>query len=154
MRRLDSLILPPQPGTYALCLSLDHPCMLQVGALGAFHFPAGLYVYAGSARGPGGLRGRLGRHLRGGVKLRWHIDYLRACARLVDLAYDIQAVQGSPLPASLECRWSQALARLPGAAIPVVRFGASDCHSGCPAHLVAFPGGLSPESLREVCQGY
>jgi Uri superfamily endonuclease len=36
----------------------------------------------------------------------------------------------------LECAWSQALAELPTAGIPVPRFGASDCHSGCKAHLV------------------
>jgi len=39
----------------------------------------------------------------------------------------------------LECLWSQALAKLPDARISAPKFGASDCRSGCCAHLVAFP---------------
>jgi hypothetical protein len=38
----------------------------------------------------------------------------------------------------LECGWSQALLALPGACVPAAGFGASDCCSGCPAHLVHF----------------
>jgi Uri superfamily endonuclease len=40
---------------------------------------------------------------------------------------------------SLECVWSQALAALPGATIPVRGLGSSDCRSGCGAHLVQLP---------------
>ena len=44
----------------------------------------------------------------------------------------------------LECVWSQALLELPGASAPVRGFGASDCHSGCEAHLVFF---VQPQDL-------
>ncbi|MGQ4892793.1 MAG: GIY-YIG nuclease family protein [Candidatus Njordarchaeia archaeon] len=38
----------------------------------------GLYLYVGSAMGPGGLERRLMRHRRKEKKLKWHIDYLTA----------------------------------------------------------------------------
>jgi Uri superfamily endonuclease len=126
--------LPDNPGTYAVHLRLLNDQLLQIGRLGIFSFPAGEYVYSGSAFGPGGLRARLGRHLRGRGKPHWHIDYLRGAARVLGAWYSLSAH-------SLECQWSQALAELPGAFIPAPRFGASDCHSGCRAHLVAFSAG-------------
>jgi Uri superfamily endonuclease len=38
--------------------------------------PAGRYLYCGSAKGPGGLKARLSRHMRRGKSVRWHIDRL------------------------------------------------------------------------------
>jgi len=63
-------------GLYLLLLELDHvidPVIAgQRLALGP-----GLYVYVGSACGPGGLRARLARHLCGRRRrLHWHIDKL------------------------------------------------------------------------------
>jgi Uri superfamily endonuclease len=52
-------------GTYALLLKLDKQERITVGRLGTFGFPAGYYLYVGSALGPGGLRARLARHRRG-----------------------------------------------------------------------------------------
>lgn len=130
--------LPVQTGTYALILELGESRTLEIGRLGVFHFPAGFYVYMGSARGPGGLRGRLRRHLRGDGKCHWHIDYLAAMAIVrgyVILVFGTEEADFWPT----ECAWSQTLIALPNAAIPALRFGASDCQSGCPAHLVHFP---------------
>ncbi|HIQ09546.1 MAG TPA: DUF123 domain-containing protein, partial [Anaerolineaceae bacterium] len=61
---MPSPMLPSTPGAYALALRLERPVGLRVGALGVWDFPEGVYVYLGSARGPGGIRARLGRHLR------------------------------------------------------------------------------------------
>ncbi len=131
--------LPIQPGTYALILELSAPQDLQIGRLGRFHFPAGVYVYLGSARGPGGIRARLGRHLRGGTKTRWHIDYLRASARVAGYGFQVQdASQKTAI--HLECQWSQEMVKLPSAVTLVKKFGASDCDSGCQAHLVFLSG--------------
>jgi Uri superfamily endonuclease len=130
--------LPVRTGIYALILELSESRKLEIGRLGAFNFPAGFYVYLGSARGPGGLRGRLRRHLRGDGKCHWHIDYLAALAVVrgyVVLEFGMEKA-GFELT---ECAWSQALFATPNAAIPAPRFGASDCKSGCPAHLVHFP---------------
>ena len=56
--------LPASPGAYAIVLNLPYQVSLRVGRLGEAVFPAGSYIYCGSALGPGGLRSRLGRHLR------------------------------------------------------------------------------------------
>ncbi len=122
--------LPPRPGAYALLLRLEHDRELTVGRLGRFRFLAGVYAYVGSARGPGGLAARIARHLRHPKPLRWHVDYLRACARPVA----VWLAEGSQ---RRECAWAAALARMDDASLPVPRFGASDCR--CPAHLVHFP---------------
>jgi len=112
-----------------LVLRLPRPTTIGVGRLGRVRFPAGWYVYAGSARGPGGLAARISRHLRSPKPLRWHVDYLRVDAQPVQIWYALGARRR-------ECSWAQALSGLPGASIPVPHFGASDCH--CPAHLVHF----------------
>ena len=58
------------PGSYVLVLHIS-----RVAQLGAHGSKAGFYCYADSARGPGGLRARLSRHLRQHKKPHWHIDY-------------------------------------------------------------------------------
>ncbi len=112
-----------------LILRLPRPTAIGVGRLGHFRFPAGWYAYAGSARGPGGLVARVSRHLRSPKPSRWHVDYLRAFARPVEIWYTVGTRKW-------ECVWAQALSELAGASIPVAGFGASDCR--CPAHLVHF----------------
>lgn len=119
-----------RPGTYALILSLPHSVAdICVGRLGRFRFPAGWYVYVGSARGPGGLAARLARHLRLPKPLHWHIDYLRARTSPVEIWYAIGTQK-------LECVWARALLSLSGTSVPVPRFGASDCR--CSTHLIHF----------------
>lgn len=120
---------PAAPGDYVLWLALDRPFRLSIGRLGAFDFPAGRYAYVGSARGPGGLSGRLKHHLAPVARPHWHADYLRAAATLEDVWW----LAGDQ---PLEHRWAAALAELPGAEMPAPRFGASDCR--CPSHLYRF----------------
>jgi len=124
--------LPVSPGTYALHLLVSRARLIGIGRLGQYRVPIGDYFYLGSARGAGGLRARVGRHLRGDGALHWHIDTLRAAAEVREVFYTVTDIP-------LECLWSQTLAQLPEAFIPVPHFGASDCRSGCGAHLVAFP---------------
>jgi Uri superfamily endonuclease len=136
--------LPAEAGSYALHLQLAFPQLIRVGKLGAYDFPAGEYVYLGSAHGSGGLRARVGRHLRVEKPRHWHIDYLLARAGLLGLCWVVS-------PTRLECSWSQALTRLPTARLPIPGFGASDCrsHAGnCRAHLLSFPCRISP---AEIC---
>lgn len=126
-------MLPDRSGTYVLILRLPRLATIGVGRLGRFPFPAGWYAYAGSAHGPGGLAARISRHLRLPKPLHWHVDYVRAYARPVEVWYTIGNQKR-------ECTWARALSGLPGASIPVPRFGASDCH--CPAHLIHFTAPL------------
>jgi len=114
-------------GTYALGLSLDRARLLIVGRLGRFIFPAGYYLYSGSALGPGGLPARLARHGRREKHLHWHIDYLLEQARLVETWTTLSARRW-------ECVWARALLQMAGAQIVAPRFGASDCR--CPTHLI------------------
>ncbi len=134
---------PRLAGSYALFLLLPTRVQIPVGRLGEQVFPSGQYLYLGSARGSGGLRARMRHHLGLAAKCHWHIDWLRSYFRLSSVWYVVE-------PDGMECAWSQALAGLPGAYIPARGFGASDCHSGCAAHLVGFLPG-APVSLIEDC---
>lgn len=117
----------PGKGTYALVLHLEGREEITVGKLGTFTFPAGYYIYVGSALGPGGLEARLARHRRRDKKLRWHIDYLLERAQLVE-------VWSAASTARLECLWAQAAQELPVGEVPVPGFGSSDCR--CLSHLI------------------
>jgi Uri superfamily endonuclease len=92
-----------------------------IGRLGKFGFPAGRYVYSGSAKH--GLDARIARHLRRRKSLRWHIDYLLSApgVAVVDV---IRSRRG-------ECALNRAV---PGRVV-AVGFGASDCRAGRSAHL-------------------
>lgn len=140
MDRISLDDLPAGPGSYALLLSLRAPVCLMVGRLGKFQFPAGDYLYLGSAHGPGGLGARLRHHMRVAGHPHWHLDWLRPHADLLGGWF-------ATGPGPLECAWSQALLRLPGVTVPVPGFGAADCRSGCPAHLISLPEGWR---MREV----
>ncbi len=119
--------LPESRGTYALLLELIPGTEITVGRLGTFLFPAGYYVYIGSAFGGGGLAARLARHHRRYKKLFWHIDYLLAHARIVDITTDASGKR-------LECAWARMMLGMPGVRIVARRLGASDCK--CPSHLL------------------
>lgn len=116
-------------GSYLLGMRLDEDVLLAIGRLGRFAFPAGYYVYAGSARGPGGLSARLARHRRREKRFHWHVDYLLACAHLVEVWTAVSTQR-------LECVWAKAIMEMAGARVIVPRFGASDCR--CPTHLIYF----------------
>lgn len=125
---------PARRGTYLLLLSLPAGHTLTIGRLGRFALAAGVYVYAGSAFGSGGLAGRLRHHLSPAERPHWHIDYLRQAARLAAIWYQAADTRR-------EHDWARALAALPDVTMPIPRFGASDC--ACPAHLFALPAAPS-----------
>ena len=116
-------------GAYRLHISVPRRLDFSVGALGEISLPRGRYIYVGSAKR--GLRARTERHRRLGTakqgKLHWHVDYL-----LIQAESRLTRVER--LPGGNECSLARALLAR-GAAVPVSRFGASDCTEGCPAHL-------------------
>lgn len=130
-------------GTYILLMHLANPQALTIGRLGMFDFAAGWYAYVGSAFGSGGLAGRLHHHLKPAPRPHWHIDYLRQVAPLVDVWYTTSETR-------LECTWAAVLKQMPGAEIPIPRFGASDCR--CEAHLFYFPARPPrlPDEIRRI----
>lgn len=118
--------LPDGPGTYLLVLRMEGSGTLQVGKLGTMSLRQGYYLYVGSARGPGGLRARLNRHLREEKTVHWHIDYLRQRTEVLDIWY-------CPGKQNLEHRTAAAVSSLEAAAPVRPGFGSSDCR--CPSHL-------------------
>lgn len=129
MSESTDLSLQSEPGTYALLLRAADERDVDIGALGEMRVHPGLYVYVGSAFGPGGLRARVERHARGDGARHWHVDYLRAVTTP-------EAVWYTHDPERRECTWAEILRSLPGATVPLDGFGASDCN--CSAHLARF----------------
>ena len=109
-------------GIYIAVFHLGRARDITVGSLGRHRFPAGLFLYVGSAQR--NLDGRLARHARKTKPLRWHIDHLSAKAKMLGAIV-------VPGPKSLECRLADRLAKLYRRHVP--RFGASDCR--CGGHL-------------------
>jgi Uri superfamily endonuclease len=108
-------------------------------ALGLARLPRAV-LYCGSAYGPGGLRARVGRHLRRDKSLRWHVDRLTAAGRIVGLR---------AVPGGRECDLLVRLLEVPGTSVPIQGFGSSDCRC-CPAHLVSLPADFDRHSLARV----
>ncbi|MDA1071819.1 MAG: DUF123 domain-containing protein, partial [Proteobacteria bacterium] len=69
--------LPALSGAYLLLFDLAAALDLgPVGRLGRVRLVPALYAYAGNAKGPGGLRARIARHLARDKRPHWHIDRL------------------------------------------------------------------------------
>jgi Uri superfamily endonuclease len=123
---LDPGALPDAAGAYVMAIRLTDPLALDMRGTGAAVLAPGTYAYCGSARGPGGIRARVARHLRRDKRPHWHVDRLTAAGQVTAVA---------PSPGGSECALFAALRRLPGAQVPAPGFGSSDCKT-CSAHLV------------------
>ncbi len=107
--------------SYQIYFELPFSRKIVVGKLGRFSFPAGSYVYTGSAKKR--IRQRILRHLSPTKKLRWHIDFL--------LVQSGTIISGIRLSDKEECKLNEATI----GEIIVPGFGASDCKSKCSSHL-------------------
>lgn len=116
-------------GQYVLLLHLPEDERLTIGRLGIFEFPAGWYAYVGSAFGSGGLLGRIKHHLRPVEQPHWHIDYLRQAAQ-------VREIWLAPDAEKHEQEWVELMLAIPGAAVLIDGFGASD--SVQESHLIYF----------------
>ncbi len=117
--------IPAVPGAYILAVEVARPVKTRLRNRAPELLPAGRYLYCGSAKGPGGLRARIARHMRRGKAIRWHIDMLTEAGRVLG-AWTV--VEGE------ECELVAAL-QLP---IAVEGFGNSDCQI-CKSHLLRWP---------------
>ena len=125
-------------GSYILVLDLEKDARLETGRLGTFEFPAGLYLYSGSALN--GLEARIRRHLRRDKKLYWHIDYLTTVAPVVEVWWVADGVRW-------ECRWAEAIMGQSGQVV-ARGFGSSDCR--CPSHLLRWGHNDDIGGLRRI----
>ena len=121
--------LPATTGAYLLIVRLRDPLLLTLPGRPQITLSAGRYLYSGSARGPGGVRARVGRHMRRDKRQRWHIDRLTSAGRVIGCWV---------FPDGDECALIARLAALP---VPVPGFGSSDCPR-CRSHLLFWPRGV------------
>jgi Uri superfamily endonuclease len=129
-------------GTYQLLIRLERETRIRVGMLGIFLFPAGYYVYTGSALS--GIDARIARHLSRAKRFHWHIDYLLEHAAILRYASKVSLTRR-------ECEFNAATMAADGARVVAVGFGSSDCR--CVSHLVYFaeePPGLAVEIPGEL----
>ncbi|GAB4348458.1 MAG: GIY-YIG nuclease family protein [Gammaproteobacteria bacterium] len=126
-------------GAYRLYLRVARGAWIEAGRLGRFRLEPGYYLYVGSARR--NLQQRIARHraIASGVRRggHWHIDALLA-HRYVRL------VATEAHPGGEECVISRAVARQSGVSVPIIGFGATDCHARCRAHLYCIPAVMAP----------
>ncbi|MGQ9517977.1 MAG: GIY-YIG nuclease family protein [Anaerolineae bacterium] len=116
-----------RPGRYILWMRLSSGRIAEIGRLGLFSLPAGWYAYVGSARGAGGVRARVERHLNPNRHTHWHIDYFLPAVLVLAIWASFDRKQG-------ECEWADLLVQRGGARRIVPGFGASDCR--CAGHLL------------------
>lgn len=121
--------LPNQGGSYLLLIRVSTPITLPQKRFQAHGIAPGRYIYAGNAYGAGGLKARLGRHLKRRKKKRWHVDHLTTQGLVVEVL---------AVPNGRECELLALVLSDPKTTVPLPGFGNSDCRR-CPAHLVAAP---------------
>jgi Uri superfamily endonuclease len=114
-------------GIYCLLIRLFKGRRVGVGRIGVFDFPAGFYVYIGSAQN--NLENRIKRHLRSEKRFHWHIDYLLQYGQLIHV-YKFAGKKDK------ECVLSHKIGNLRNASITAKGFGSSDC--SCVSHLYFF----------------
>ena len=107
--------------SYQLFINLSEVINIQIGRLGIFRIPKGMYLYTGSARR--NMDKRIARHLSRNKNLHWHIDYLLANehAKIIKV---IKSELG-------ECNLNK---NINGKSI-IKGFGSSDCKESCKSHL-------------------
>lgn len=113
--------IPIEVGAYLLALKLDRP--LAIARPSPMTLRAGYYLYAGSARGPGGLKARVARHMKRPKLCHWHVDQISSVAEIIGAFI---------WPGGSECAL---IARWATVGMEVEGFGSSDCRR-CRSHLL------------------
>ncbi len=108
---------------------------LQIGKLGKFFFPEGIYIYVGSNPGR-----RIERHLRKeGKRLKWHIDFF--------LNSDNSEIIDIILTDKEECKLAQEILSKNIGEVVVRKFGSTDCN--CITHFFKIK---DPEDLYKLLE--
>jgi len=117
------------PGAYLLVCPIPRAIKTDISPLSLTGIPAGSYIYAGSAYGPGGMAARITRHFKRRKKVHWHIDHVTRI---------YPPPQALAFPHARECELVSVLIDRLNAASPIKGFGSSDCPR-CYAHLLQLP---------------
>ncbi len=115
-------------GSYRIFLKIEKDIEVKAGALGKCYFPAGRYVYTGSAMSS--LSKRIERHMKKRKPMRWHIDYL-----LSNKEVTINKIEIFPSEKKEECEKNMEVIEKMKGTVIIKSFGSSDCNA-CPSHLL------------------
>lgn len=99
-----------------------------------------VYIYVGSARGPGGALARVLRHLSRDKKTRWHVDKLTESHFVTFLGFYLINAHGEDCEVSISLRLSSVFKYIP-------KFGSTDKRES-PSHLFKCPS--TPEECASV----
>lgn len=111
---------------YTIYLEVPYEKTIEIGKLGTFYFDRGVYIYVGSAKR--NIIARIERHKKIEKKLKWHFDYLRPYGSIIKII-TYENISG-------ECDLAEKIRKEVGGALPVRKFGASDCK--CFSHLIYY----------------
>lgn len=112
-------------GSYVLLIRVASA--IDIDLRGHVHSLAeGFYAYCGSARGPGGLSARIGRHRRRDKPVHWHVDQVTTKATVLRAGVSFDRN---------ECDLVRLLLSQSGVSVPVPGFGSSDCRI-CESHFL------------------
>ncbi len=126
-------------GAYVLILRLHSRKNVKVGRLGYIEFNKGFYCYVGSAIGRTTIENRCKRHLKIIKKMKWHIDYLRKKAEIIDIvAFSSKR--------KIECKLARRILKRADSFVP--KFGSTDCN--CKSHLYYFKNKKSLSKLYPI----
>ena len=137
-------IIPQEKGTYLLLVQVEDNPIIHATKK-KWMFEKGIYAYIGSARNIGGLRVRIGRHLKQDKKMYWHIDYLLANS-YVEIIGAIFTISKK----NLECEVVKTLIKEGIGAPYAKRFGSSDCKKGCTSHIIKLSNDTTPLKVKEI----
>ena len=126
-------------GAYILLIKLNSNKNIRVGSLGKLEFKKGFYCYVGSAIGSTTIENRCKRHLIKNKKMKWHIDYFRKEAEIVNIF-------AIPSRRRIECKIARKILKKADSFIP--KFGSSDCN--CKSHLFYFKNKKSLSKLYPI----
>ena len=126
MTERDLPRLGGKTGAYLLAIRLQKSVRLEAGALAGKKLGPGIYLYAGSAYGPGGLAARVKRHFRQNKKHQWHVDALTMRA---------DQLAAYPVENGKECVLVERVLAAGGFRTAMDGFGSTDC-STCKSHLL------------------
>ena len=111
-------------GVYVLLIKLNKKRKIKIGKRGVFCFPAGRYIYVGSAMN--NLEKRIERHKSRKKRMHWHIDYFLKYANIINVL-KIETKR------KIEC----SLASKIKGEIIAEKFGSMDCK--CKSHFFLLP---------------
>jgi Uri superfamily endonuclease len=117
------LNLPEEKGSYCIVFEIDFLSFKNKRGKD-FSLVKGIYIYVGSAFGPGGLRRRISRHLRKSKKKHWHFDFVTTHNSFNLL--EIWLFENLKVECKVACLIKKT-------AKPINGFGSTDCK--CLSHL-------------------